>query len=74
MQSLSTVNFLFTDTLIYKDFLEEKEEVLKHKWIESEKNGYDIGFERALIEWITRYRKGWRNTKQKYISSFNHLY
>ena len=29
----------------------EREEILRHKWIESEKAGYDIGFERALLDW-----------------------
>jgi hypothetical protein len=34
----------------YKEFLAEREEILCHKWIESEKAGYDIGFERALLD------------------------
>ena len=32
---------------LYKEFLAERDEIMKHKWIESEKAGYDIGFERA---------------------------
>jgi hypothetical protein len=31
-----------------------------HKWIESEKAGYDIGFEHALIDWVVKYRSTWR--------------
>lgn len=34
------------------------EEILKYKWIESEKVGYDIGFERAAREWIRKYSFG----------------
>ena len=34
--------------MLYKEFLAEREEILKHKWIESEKAGSDIGFEKAL--------------------------
>jgi len=42
-----------------KEFLAEREEILRHKWIESEKAGHDIGFERALIDWIVKYRSAW---------------
>lgn len=45
---------------LYKEFLAEREEILKHKWIESEKNGEDIGFERALLDWIRKHRESWR--------------
>jgi hypothetical protein len=37
-------------TVLYKEFLAERQEILCHKWIESEKAGYDIGFEHALFE------------------------
>ena len=36
-----------------------REELLRHKWIESEKAGYDIGAEQALIDWLSKYRKDW---------------
>jgi hypothetical protein len=45
---------------LYQDFLAEREEILKHKWLESEKAGHDIGFEWALIDWTLRHRSGWR--------------
>ena len=45
---------------LYAEFLAEKEEVLRHKWIESEKAGRDIGFERALLDWIRNHRTEWR--------------
>jgi hypothetical protein len=32
---------------------------MKHKWIESQKQGYDIGFEKALTSWMQKYRKSW---------------
>ena len=37
---------LVRNSVLYKEFLAEREEILRHKWIESEKAGYDIGFER----------------------------
>jgi len=33
------------------------DEINRHKWIESEKAGSDIGFERAAREWINAYSK-----------------
>lgn len=48
---------------LYKEFLAEREEILKHKWIESEKAGEDIGFERALLDWIRKHRERWRKDR-----------
>lgn len=48
---------------LYDRFLLEREEILKHKWIESEKQGYDIGFEKALLDWVTNYRKQWLSSR-----------
>ena len=28
---------------VYKEFLAEREEIMKHKWLESEKAGHEIG-------------------------------
>ena len=65
MDALTATHSFFINSLIYKEFLEEREEVLKHKWIESEKKGYDIGFDAALIDWIIKYRTSWRDFKRK---------
>jgi hypothetical protein len=48
---------------LYKEFLAERDEILRHKWIESEKKGCDIGFERALLDWIRKHREKWRVTR-----------
>jgi hypothetical protein len=53
----------FLNTVPYKEFLVERQEVLRHKWIESEKAGYDIGFERALLDWTQKYRSAWRERR-----------
>jgi hypothetical protein len=45
---------------LYAEFRAEREEILRHKWIESEKAGRDIGFERALIDWTRHHRAQWR--------------
>lgn len=51
---------LVRESLLYKEFLAEREEILRHKWIESEKAGHDIGFEKALLDWIVKHRSSWR--------------
>jgi len=49
---------------LYKEFLAERDEIMKHKWIESEKAGYDIGFERALLDWIRNHRDEWKSKRE----------
>jgi hypothetical protein len=53
------------NSVLYKEFLAEREEILKHKWIESEKAGKDIGFEKALLDWILKHRSNWREKRMK---------
>jgi hypothetical protein len=53
------------NSVLYKEFLAERAEILKHKWIESEKAGRDIGFEKALLDWIVKHRSNWRNRRRK---------
>lgn len=53
------------ESALYKEFLAERAEILKHKWIESEKAGKDIGFERALLDWIVKHRSSWRERRRK---------
>jgi len=55
------VSGLLETSALYKKFMEEREEILKHKWIESEKAGHDIGFEKALLNWVCYHREKWRN-------------
>ncbi|HQP10729.1 MAG TPA: hypothetical protein PKV41_05030 [Candidatus Omnitrophota bacterium] len=35
------------------------EEINRHRWIESEKAGYDIGFETASLDWLERFSTAW---------------
>ena len=59
-----TGNDLVKNSSLYREFQAEREEILKHKWIESEKAGRDIGFERALTDWIVKHRSKWRKHRQ----------
>ena len=60
---VTATEFSIYNSSVYKEFLEEREEVLKHKWLESEKKGYDIGYSAALIDWILKHRSKWRKRK-----------
>lgn len=55
-----------TETVsLYQDFLAEREEILKYKWIKSEEAGHDIGLETALVDWAQNHREKW---KKDYLS------
>ncbi len=53
---------------LYQEFLKERKEILKHKWLESEKAGVDIGFEAALLDWIRNHRKQWKVTRKQILN------
>jgi hypothetical protein len=57
-------NELLRNSFLYREFQAEREEILKHKWLESEKVGHDLGFEWALMDWIVKHRAKWRKTRQ----------
>ena len=57
------------NSVLYKDFLAEREEIFRHKRIESEKAGHDIGFEWALLDWIVRHRSAWREKRQRQLNN-----
>ena len=59
------IYFCMQNDNLYQKFMELKNEIEKHKWIESEKQGNDIGFEQALVEWVTKHRSGWVTNKIK---------
>lgn len=57
-------NSLLRSSSLYREFQAEREEILRHKWLESEKAGYDIGFEWALTDWIMKHRSKWKRNRQ----------
>ena len=44
-------------------------EIRKHKWIESQKRGEEIGFATAAIDWITNYGESWKQYRLNNNSS-----
>jgi len=57
-------NALVKRSSLYQEFLAEREEILRHKWVQSEKAGHDVGFERALLDWIRFHRDEWRTKRR----------
>lgn len=53
------------ETSFYKEFQAQREEIMKHKWYESERAGHDIGFARALIDWTLKFKTKWLQSRKK---------
>lgn len=44
---------------------EEREEIMRLKWIESERRGYDIGLSRAVAIWMINHKAVWMEEWKK---------
>lgn len=53
------------ETSLYREFLAMKEEVMKHKWYESERAGHDVGFSKAVIDWTMKFKSKWIESRKK---------
>ncbi|MEM7697147.1 MAG: DUF4032 domain-containing protein [Verrucomicrobiota bacterium] len=51
---------VLTNSSLYREFLAERDEILRHKWLISEEAGKDVGFEAALVDWTLNHRSGWK--------------
>lgn len=51
MMNINTIDLLQIPEVV--------DEINRHLWIESEKSGCNIGFEKAAEDWIARYSQGW---------------
>jgi len=45
---------------LYRRFMAERDQILRHKWFESEKAGRDVGFNAALTSWVVNHCSSWR--------------
>lgn len=63
---------ILNSSRIYRDFSAIREEILRHKWIESEKKGYDVGFEWALVDWTLHHRAAWRRERKSKLQNIAH--
>lgn len=62
-------SFLLEGTRLFKRWEAMKQEILLHKWYESERAGYDIGWEKACVDW--RIRHGARFSREQPDSPAN---
>jgi hypothetical protein len=65
VSGLSSIDVDFRGLDLYKEFTAEREEILRNKWYMSEKAGKDVGFERALIDWVSKHRNNWKKNRKK---------
>ena len=63
MAKSSTSDVLLRKSSLYREYMAEREEILRHKWLESEKVGIDVGFEEALTGWMVKHRSEWRKRR-----------
>ena len=61
-------NAVFRNSALYREFLLEREEILRHKWYLSEQAGQDVGFEKALLDWIVKHRAAWRCQRENTLA------
>ena len=47
------------ETKLWRFFLWERDEILEYKWLQSEKERFDIGLSRAIKEWLQKHRALW---------------
>jgi hypothetical protein len=68
MSNHSPEGDLLRNSALFREFHAEREEILRHKWFQSEKAGYDVGFDRALLDWTMCHRAAWRASRHCGIS------
>ncbi|MGB0152771.1 MAG: hypothetical protein ACPGFB_01975 [Verrucomicrobiales bacterium] len=56
---------LLTNSSLYQEFLAERDEIHRHKWLKSEETGHDVGFETALVDWTLNHRTRWKKEYHK---------
>lgn len=49
---------------LFREWDRMKQEILKHKWYESEKAGHDIGWDRASVDWLVRHGRKHASSKK----------
>ena len=60
MHESAPMAHLVSNSLLYRQSKAREQEILKHKWFESEKAGHDIGYEKAEADWTVKHYSLWR--------------
>jgi hypothetical protein len=62
---------LLMRSLLFREWQAECEEVLRHKWCESERAGRDIGMDNARVSWVVHHRARWlKERRNRWASAF----
>lgn len=59
------IDSLIEKSSIYQEFLAEREEIMRHKWLQSEAVGHDVGFDAALVDWTVYHRSSWKKKRAR---------
>jgi hypothetical protein len=59
-----STNDLLKNSSPYRESQAEPEEILKDNWHESGRVDHEVGFERALADWLIKHRSIWRKGRQ----------
>ena len=51
---------------LFREHAAERAEVLKHKWLESERAGRDVGWASALVSWGVHHRAQWQRERRAF--------
>ncbi len=65
----TTPDPLLEKSSLYQEFLAEREEIMRHKWLKSEEAGHDIGFDATLLDWVMNYRTVWKQERRVLAST-----
>lgn len=49
----------------YREFIADREDLMRHKWLLSERAGADVGLEAALLDWVDHRRAAMRKQRVK---------
>lgn len=55
---------LLERSLLFREIEAERDEILRHKWLESEKAGRDIGYDLAAVDWKLKHGTLWRRARR----------
>lgn len=55
------------ESLLFRQYSSKLRDVNDHKWYESERAGHDIGFNRALFDWIFKHARHWERRQQETV-------
>jgi hypothetical protein len=51
---------LVHESLLFRRLASMRQDVDDHKWFESERAGHDIGYDQALMGWLVKHARNWR--------------